>query len=54
MEDPQLIATALLYRAQMYCMKMADRQRGPNSDRQRKDYNDASKVLRETRERIGQ
>ena len=52
MEDPQLVATALLYRAQMYCMNMADRQRGPRSNEQRKDYNDASKLLRDTRESL--
>ena len=51
MQDPQLVAMALLYRAQMYCMKMADHQR---KDEHRIAYNDAAKLIREARERIGQ
>ena len=53
MAGPQLVAMALLYRAQMYCMYMADRQRGTQSDDRCRAYNAAAVLLREARERIG-
>ena len=48
------LAMALLCRAQMYCLYMADRQRGTQSDDRRRAYNAAAVLLREARERIGQ
>jgi hypothetical protein len=49
MEDQILVATALLWRAQLHTDKMAQRQR---NDVARHDYNDATKILRSLREQL--
>lgn len=49
----QCESMAFLYRAQMYCMKMAPRQRGQREDEYRRAYSHAAVILQKAQEDIG-